>query len=287
VSSDKKRGLGRGLASLIPDSALEGAERPIEARPLLRVVPLDEIRASPVQPRDRFDQVQLESLAESIRLHGILQPLVVRREEGHYVIIAGERRFRAAAYAGLLVVPVIVREVQTLGEQLQIGLVENLQRSDLDPIEAARGYHRLMDEFGLTQQEVADQIGKDRTTVANAIRLLKLPVVAIDAVRDGRITAGHGRALLAVASEKEIQRLVGRVIADGLSVRALERLIAREQRVEPAPKVDKLAPVAKRVGDALKAKVTIKARNDGGGRMTVDYSDPEHLEAILRVLEKG
>lgn len=285
MSLDKKRGLGRGLASLIPDSALEGADRVSEARPVFRMVPIDEIRASPVQPRDRFDQAELEGLAESIRAHGVLQPLVVRREEGHYVLIAGERRYRAAAFAGLLAVPVVVREATSAAEQLELGLIENLQRSDLDPIEAARGYARLMDEFGLGQQDVADKVGKDRATIANAVRLLKLPAGALEAIRDRRITAGHGRALLAVSSDAEITRLIDVVVAQGLSVRALERLIARQQRPKPKRKADPQAPVAKRLADALGARVTVKARKDGGGRVTIDYADTEHLDAIVRRFE--
>src|SRR5690606_4277824 len=165
--SDREGGLmserlGRGLASLIPDSAF-GDEEELVERPRLRIVPLDEIRPNPEQPREVFDAEDLAGLADSVRRHGILTPLVVRRHEGQYVLIAGERRLRAAGLAGLTDVPVIVREADAPSEQLELALVENLQRTDLDPIEAARGYHRLSDEYGYTQDEVARKVGKDRS----------------------------------------------------------------------------------------------------------------------------
>ncbi len=290
MSADKKRGLGRGFASLIPDGALDGAASVAEDRPQLRVVPVEELRPSPVQPRDRFDVTQLDTLTASVRAHGILQPIVVRREAGHYVIIAGERRYRAAMAAGLREVPVVLREAATAAEQLELGLVENLQRADLDPIEAARGYARLIEEFGYTQATVAERIGKERATVANAIRLLKLPDLALDAIRDGKITAGHGRALLAVSADRDLRRLLARTIEEGLSVRALEQLIAREQRAsnrqEPARgDADDHAPLMRRLSDLFHARVTIQPRADGGGRLTIDYADDEHLDAILQLVE--
>jgi ParB family chromosome partitioning protein len=169
MSKGVARGLGRGLASLIPDSALEMDELPAE-RDALRVVPIDEIKPNPEQPREVFAKSELDDLASSIRTHGILSPLVVRREEGRYIVIAGERRLRAAAMAGLTTVPVIVRVAEDRSTQLELALVENLQRADLDPIEAARGFQRLCDEYDYTQDQVAASVGRDRSTIANILR---------------------------------------------------------------------------------------------------------------------
>jgi ParB family chromosome partitioning protein len=204
-----KRGLGRGLASLIPDSALDPVPFPERTAPrsALRTVPIAEIRANPEQPRRSFEPGELQALADSVRAHGVLAPLICRREDGYYVLIAGERRLRAAALAGLAEVPVIVRDAHDAGVQLELALVENLQRVDLDPIEAARGYARLSDTYGYTQDEIASRVGKDRSTVANAVRLLKLPEGVLDELRAGRISAGHARAMLPISSFSSVPRI--------------------------------------------------------------------------------
>lgn len=284
--------LGRGLASLIPDSALGGTEE--AARASLRHVPLDEIVPNPEQPRHVFDALELEGLADSIREHGVLSPLVVRRAEGRYVLIAGERRLRASALAGLSEVPVVVRDAPTPRDQLELALVENLQRSDLDPVETARGYARLAKEFGLTQDEIAGRVGKDRATVANAIRLLKLPDFALDALKDGQISAGHARALLPLAdAPDDLRRTLAKVIAARLPVRATERLV---HQLATTPKAVRNATRERRdrtfdyatrlLTEALQTKVEIKAKRRGGS-IVVAYSDAEELERLIQRLRSS
>lgn len=282
------KGLGRGLASLIPDSALDVDKLPAD-RAALRIVPLDEIRANPEQPRERFDREDLDALAQSIRTHGVLSPLVVRRQEGRYILIAGERRFRAAGLAGLHEVPVVVRDAETPAEQLELALVENLQRSDLDPIEEGRGYQRLIDDFAYTQEEVALKVGKNRSTVANAVRLLKLPDFGQQALREGRISAGHARAMLPL-DDNDLRRVLAKVIAQGLSVRQTERLVSDltrtvVARAKQAKNRAKTLDYATRLlRDSLRTSVEIKPLKKGGGRILIDYADAEDLERLIQQL---
>ena len=180
--TSRRNGLGRGFASLIPDSALDVDVLENERRDL-RTVPIDEIDPNPEQPREVFQPEELDSLAASIKNHGVMTPLLVRREEGRYVLIAGERRLRAAGLAGLTEVPVMVRELAEESDPLELALVENLQRADLDPIEAAKGYQRLQQTYGYTQDEVSKRVGKERSTIANALRLLQLPDFVLHALR--------------------------------------------------------------------------------------------------------
>ena len=286
-----KGGLGRGLASLIPDSALDVDNLPA-TRAALRVVPLDEIRPNPEQPREHFDREELEGLAESIRVHGVLSPLVVRRDEGRYVLIAGERRFRAAGLAGLHEVPVVVREADDALAQLELALVENLQRTDLDPVEEGRGYQRLIDDFGHTQAEVAKRVGKNRSTVANAVRLLKLPDYAQQALREGRITTGHARALLPL-DDADCRRLLAKIIAQGLSVRHTERLVndltrTTTMRAKKREERKKTLDYATRLlRDSLRTSVEIKPLKKGGGRIVIDYADAEDLERLIHQLRQS
>lgn len=281
--------LGRGLASLIPDTALDADTGTSKQTPRLRVVPLDEIKPNPEQPRSVFAPEHLESLAASIREHGILSPLVVRKAEGRYILIAGERRLRAAALAGLKEVPIVLRDAPTPQDQLEIALVENLQRADLDPVEEARGYRRLSKEFGLRQDEIATRVGKDRSTVANALRLLKLPEFALAAVQDGRVTAGHARAVVPLAeSPEELRNMLARVMAQHLSVRATEKLVAQ---VVATPKTVRTAARNRRentfdyatkvLTTALQTSVAIRPLKKGGGRIVVSYNDAEELERLI------
>jgi ParB family chromosome partitioning protein len=285
--------LGRGLAALIPDSALDATDTG-DHRLTLRHVPLDEIRPNPEQPRIVFDVAELEELADSIRQHGILTPLVVRRSEGRYVLIAGERRLRAAGLAGLQEVPVVVRDAITPREQLELALVENLQRSDLDPIESARGYERLSREFGMTQDEIATRVGKDRATVANALRLLKLPESVLACVRDGRLSAGHARALVPLAeSPDELRSTVAKVLAQQLNVRAAERIVAQ---LTARPKAVRTAERERRgrtfeyatkvLSEALHTAVQLKPRADGSGQIVIEYHDAEELERLISSLRQ-
>jgi ParB family chromosome partitioning protein len=279
--------LGRGLASLIPDSALDtDAATVTTARS--RMVPLDEVRPNPEQPREVFNALELRALADSIAKHGVLAPLLVRKEEGHYVLIAGERRLRAAGLAGLSEVPVIVRAAPDAGEQLELALVENLQRADLDPVEAAKGYQRLVQEYGYTQEEVAKAAGRDRSTVANTLRLLKLPDFVLRALREGRISAGHARALLPLSGEDELRRALAKVIAQQMNVRATERMVASLTRLDPVVRTtDRLRRertmeyATSLLERALHTSVRIRPLKRGGGRILIDYADAEDLERLI------
>ena len=287
------RSLGRGLASLIPDSALD-VEETGPQRAKLRMVPLDEIQANPEQPRSEFDPEHIEALAESIRAHGVLSPLVVRRSEGQYVLIAGERRLRASGLAGLTEVPVVVREADDASEQLELALVENLQRVDLDPIEAARGFQRLVQDFGYSQDEVARRVGKKRSTVANALRLLRLPDFVVQALRQGHIRAGHARALVAVEDIDDLRRLLARIVAQKLNVRQTEQLVAR---LTQTPRAVRQADRARRertldyatrlLCESLHTSVTIRPLKKGGGRIVIDYADGEDLERLIQHLRQS
>ncbi len=293
MSLARKGALGKGLAQLIPDNALSG-DAP--TRTHLRVVALEEIRPNPNQPREYFDPALLSSLSESIRQHGILQPLVVRREAGHFVLISGERRFRASKLAGLTEVPVIIREAEEGSVQLELALVENLQRSDLDPIESARGYARLMEEYGYTQDEVAQRVGKERPTVANALRLLRLPDFVLDAVRDNSISAGHARALLPVNDADLLAGLVKKIVDQQLSVRATEKLVAQSQKVieagprlvepVPEPELPSYEYAHRLLAETLHTLVQIKARRDGGGSVVIEFSNADELDRLVTLVSR-
>jgi ParB family chromosome partitioning protein len=279
---------------LIPDSALGGDAPRDEARGTLRVIAIEEIRPNPEQPRTVFEPGALETLTESIRLHGVITPILVRRSEGRYVLVAGERRLRAAGLAGLKEVPAIVRDAPTGRVQLELALVENLQREDLDPVEAARGYDRLAREYNLTQDEVARAVGKDRTTITNAVRLLKLPEWVLAAVRDGRLSAGHARALVPLADlEGEMRSVVAKILAQQLSVRATERLVKeasakpKEVRKAEQEKRERTLEYAESViSEALHTDVRIKVRADGGGQVAVHFHDREELERLIHLLRR-
>ncbi len=259
----------------------------------LRHVPLDQIRPNPKQPRIIFAGHALEQLAESIRVVGVLTPLLVRRDEtiGGYVLIAGERRLRAAGLAGLTEVPVWVRDDVDAQEQLELALVENIQREDLDPIETAEAYKRLIDHFGLTQSEVAARVGKERATVANAVRLLRLPDFALAALRAGEISAGHAKALLAVADDATLRSALEQVTSRQLSVRATEKLVKSLLRPKARPRSQGRAEMVRTLGEQLSAslqtRVTVEPRSRGQrGRIVIDYFSHEQLGEIVRQIRE-
>lgn len=264
--SAKKRGLGRGLDSLLK----------IEA-PDAHSLPLERLKPNRVQPRERFDEDDLESLAESIRAQGIVQPVVVTpRTDGDYTIVAGERRWRAAQRAGLSEVPVAIREVKDDRQLLEMALVENLQRTDLNPIEEAEAYRRLNGEFGLSHEDVALQVGKGRTSVSNALRLLKLPDEVVELLRSGRLTAGQARPLLALKREEDQIRLARRAADGGMSARALEKLASGKKAKRKAPEIDAdTAAAADRLTRALQTRVTIRRRGAGGSVQIAFHSEDE------------
>lgn len=288
---NKRRGLGRGLEALIPSSdyADETAVGTAQRQQALRI-PISDIRPNPDQPRQAFSPEALQELAESIRQHGILQPLLVRElPDDGYELIAGERRLRAAQIAGLSEVPVIIHNGATnsADERLQLSLIENLQRADLNPVEEARAIRRLLEEFGLTQEAVAERLGKGRVSVANAVRLLGLPDAALSAVETGVISAAHGRALLGLRSMAQQHMALDRILQEHWSVRQTEDWVRTRQDAPPlqrAPRPRKgmdaeTLALEQVFRDALGTKVILTRFKDGG-RLTVEFYSDAELETL-------
>jgi ParB family chromosome partitioning protein len=283
-----KRALGRGLSALIP----QAASVPLHGDPgpgVLRLS-LERIARDPHQPRKAFEAASLRALADSIQAQGVIQPILVRRDGPGFLLIAGERRWRAAQIAGLHEIPAILREV-TESEAFALALVENLQRTDLNPMEEAEGYRRLVDEFGLTQEEVSGRVGKDRSTVANGLRLLGLPESVKALLRAGTLSMGHARALLGALEAARVG-LAERVAAQGLSVRETERLVQAHRRPTPkASRSRKSAPSAaartlvEELQRALGTKVRLEDRG-GAGTLAIDFFSYQDLERIVRVLRR-
>lgn len=217
-----RKALGRGLEALIPDLKSVAGSSIVE-------IDIEDISPSPYQPRSSMDEDSLEDLKQSISQQGVLQPIIVRKKAGHYEVVAGERRLRAAKMAGLRTIPAVIRQVSD-AEALEIALVENLQREDLNPIDEARGYRQLLERFDLTQEQLAKKIGKDRSTIANILRLLQLPPIVKDALEKGEITVGHARALLGLEDQNAIERIYHTIKHRGLSVRQVEALVRRVQK---------------------------------------------------------
>ncbi len=265
----QKKVLGRGLGALIPQKA-QPEPAPAHAQTGLLQVPIEQIAPNPLQPRKTFNESSIEELARSVREHGIVQPLVVTRTGAdRYKLIAGERRYRAAQKAGLTSVPVVVKEMMTDGDALQIALIENIQREDLNPIEEAQAYHQLHEEFGLTQEEIARRVGKERSTVANFLRLIKLPDPVKKLLASGQLSMGHARALLAIESTKKQEQLAERVVKKNLNVRQTE-MLASESSPKAAEKTEKEKDVFTRDAEdkltrTLRAKVEIDRKRRGGG----------------------
>jgi ParB family transcriptional regulator, chromosome partitioning protein len=275
---EKRPALGRGLSALIPD-APAAPERTFD-------VDVDLLRPNRFQPRTAMDDSRLDDLARSIRENGVIQPVVVRRAGDGYEIIAGERRWRASQRAGLLKIPVVVREIPD-DRLLAVALIENIQREDLNPIEEAHAYRRLVDEFSLTQEQIAESVGKDRSSIANHLRLLKLPNEVRESVAGGGLSMGHARALAGIADEAALLRLARDVIAKQLSVRETEALI----RKATSPPVEKTGPqtdVHTRAAEeqlrfALGTRVRI-VRKGKTGRIEIDFASEDELQRIYEQL---
>lgn len=293
TADNTKRRLGRGLSALLADIDVPDDSAEAVAQKGVTRLPIEKLTPNPANPRRLFDDKPLDELSQSIRSHGIMQPLLVRPVDDGYEIIAGERRWRAAQKAGLHDVPVLVRDV-TPSEALELALIENVQRADLNAIEEAEGYTRLIAEFGHKQDDLAKLIGKSRSHVTNMIRLLNLPDEVREHVVEGRISAGHARALLS-ASNPRLMAL--EVIHDSLSVRATEARVAKEREPRPAPKprIPKVKPVddantralVRRLTAKLGLTVTLDHYDDESGRLTIHYSSLDQLDALCRTLEES
>jgi len=290
---DKKPALGKGLSALIPDAtaSIDQPRAPFE-------VDIDLLEANQYQPRSQYDQTRLDELAQSITTNGVIQPIVVRRvahasgmDRQRYQIIAGERRWRAAQRAGLLRVPVVVKDLadDDRRQQLEMALIENIQRENLNPIEEASAYQRLVDEFQLRQEDIATRVGKDRATVANVLRLLKLPDDVRDHVAAGDLSMGHARAILGLPSDADQRRIARQVMTRGLSVRETEGLVKREATAPvPPPRAAPTKDVHTRAAEeqlrlALGASVTIR-RTRTGGAIEIAFTNEDELQRLYEYL---
>ena len=283
-----KRALGRGLSALIPQASVPLQGDLPSSTGIVRL-PIENILRDPAQPRKAFDEAKLRELAESIRTQGVIQPVLVRRDGTDYRLIAGERRWRAAQLAGLQEVPAVVRDV-TPAEAFELALVENLQRTDLNPLEEAEGYRRLIQEFGLTQDQVGERVGRDRTSIANALRLLQLPDGVKEMLASGALGMGHARALLGMGSGSELVKAAERIVREQLSVRETERIVRTARAPSASPSRKPAGSTAARaVVEDLQRRLGTKVRlEDRGGKGTleIDFFSYEDLERILALLRR-
>lgn len=266
----KKRGLGRGLSALIPSKEKEEGFQEIE---------VSLIRRNPYQPREDFDEDKINELAQTIRETGVIQPLIVRRKGDEYELISGERRLRAAERAGLKFVPCIVKNVSDR-EMLEMALIENLQREDLNPVEEAQAYRTLNEKFGLTHDEIAKRVGKDRATITNRMRLLKLPPEILKGLKENLISEGHAKVLLSLHPQSRMIEMYRLVVEKKLSVRALERLVSEKKEERRKDEDPNIRSVIRDVERKLQAKVEIIMKGKGG-KIIIKFADVEHLNDIL------
>lgn len=279
--------LGKGLGALIPteDPAASSVAQVEESA--YRKLALDQIQPNTMQPRREFDQEKLNELADSLRVNGMMQPLVVKPYNNGYMLIAGERRFRAAKIAGLTQVPVIINEVDDDVRMLELALVENIQREDLNPLELAAAYRKLIDQCGLTQQDLATRVNKSRTAVTNTLRLLTLPSSIQEMVRQGQLTEGHARAILGMASEDEMLSTARRIIDGGMSVREAEQVTTRtkKRRLVPKRKLPAISEIESYLKQVLGTSVKI-APGLKRGRIEIEYYGDDDLERLLELFRK-
>jgi len=291
-----RKALGKGLSALLPDSSPVAAEPVVPVRVSatlpaatatgLQEVPLDRIDASPFQPRVHFDQQSLDELAQSFRTGGVVQPIILRPIGQRYELVAGERRLRAARLANIERLPAIVR-ILSDEQALELSLVENIQREDLNALEQARAFERLANDFALTQEQIAARTGKDRATVANLLRLLRLPQEVQQLVEEGKLTAGHARALLKLEDSPVIQRVLAkRIVARRMSVRQAEEMVerrmpdAKKERAVSRPQDPNVRAAEEAMEQALGTKVRIHQRKSGRGRVEIDYYNLEDLNRV-------
>lgn len=280
----RKSGLGKGLEALIPTE-------PTASTPGFSLIPVDKIAANPDQPRSGFDDESLEQLAASISEYGLLQPVVVEESKGGFTLVAGERRLRAARRIGMATIPAVVREA-TGNQTLVEAIVENVQRADLSPLEEARAYSRLLEEYGMTQDEIATRVGKSRPTISNTLRLLQLPVEIQNLCEEGSLTSGHVRALVGLEDQKYAIYLAGKAVAEGWSVRQMEDAVRARREIEDGSQgpsmVKSVRPVEiieleKRLGDQLSAAVKINYRNQKG-KVEIKFNSVAELERLYRTI---
>jgi ParB family transcriptional regulator, chromosome partitioning protein len=284
-----RRPLGRGLSALLGDDG--PAPAPVD-RSSISDLDIDLIRPNPEQPRTRFAEQELESLAKSIVTNGVVQPIVVRPSDGKFEIVAGERRWRAAQRAGLRKIPAAVRDVSD-DKLLELALIENIQRQELNPIEEARAYRKLIDNIGLTQEEVAERVGRERTLIATTIRLLQLPDDIQGLIEEGKLSTGHGRAIL-MAEVPSVQRRTARkVIEDGLSVRETEKLVKRMTKEGQTAETKKVSPkkdpnfglAETKLSRHLHTKVKIVPKGTGtAGRIEIEYYSSDELDRVYQII---
>lgn len=298
----KRGGLGKGLDSLIPGKPLgnenantAGAAASGSAKDgneLVRMIRISKIEPDREQPRRNFKKEELEELAASIKNNGLLEPIIVQEEENRFLIIAGERRWRASQMAGLTEIPAIVKHY-TRQERVEISLIENIQREDLNPIEEANAYKRLAEEFGLKQEEIAEKVSRSRTAVTNAMRLLKLSDKVQQMIVDGSLSMGHARALIPVESAKLQEELADRIVRENLSVREVEKLIKDLSKKKKTPSGSKqrdasleiiYRDLAREINQALGMKVGIKGKEDGSGKLEIEFSNSDELEDLMSKL---
>ena len=292
MHADKKRGLGRGLGALIPQAGPVPVSGELPHKGVLRL-PIESLRRDATQPRKVFDEEKLKELAESIRAQGLIQPILVRRDGDGHRIIAGERRWRAAQLAGLQEVPAIVREASD-AEAFELALVENLQRADLNPIEEAEGYRRLIDEYALTQEQVSQRVGKDRSSVANALRLLALPEDVKTMLADGSLSMGHARALLGLSESERIRELATEVSERKLSVRQTEQKVREKREGASSParapaEQKRPSPASRQLVEELQRLLGTKVRlldRGGKGTLEIDFFSYEDLDRLITLFRR-
>lgn len=289
------RGLGKGLDSLIPNAVGEAKvkkevkEQAPEAKGPETIVKITKVEPNREQPRKNFDEDALQELSDSIKQFGLLQPILVQDRKDHYEIIAGERRWRAAKLAGLKEVPVIIRNY-TEQEIVEIALIENIQREDLNPIEEAQAYKRLLTEFNLKQDEVAERVSKSRTAVTNSIRLLKLSDDVQQMVIDEMISTGHARALLAIENPEEQYSLAQKIFDEKLSVRDVEKLVKNLNKPAKPKKIDDKTlqaiyqDIEEKLKQKLSTKVTVSSKGDGAGKIEIEFYNHEDLDRLLDMI---
>ncbi|MEO0202797.1 MAG: ParB/RepB/Spo0J family partition protein [candidate division WOR-3 bacterium] len=271
--SRRTRGLGKGLAAILPGS---------ESLEDLQLIDINAIEPNPYQPRKKFSEKELKELAESIKTSGLLQPIIVRQiSEDKYQIVAGERRWRACRIAGLTKVPAIVKDLED-SEMLQLALIENLQREDLNPIDEALAYKQLIEKFGFTQSEIAQIVGKDRATITNTIRLLSLSEKVLEMLRDGKITEGHARVLLRIDDFKKQEEIALKVIEEGISVRQLEKMIAPKE-IKTENDISWTRELSERLFQNAGLKAEIKATKRRV-KLILDFKSKEEFESFLERL---